>query len=524
MMVIFYTKAYNAEKTLSRPVQSILDQTEGDWLWYLLDNGSQDATGAMIRSYAERDKRIVPLHNERNDCFSEQTSFWWLIKHHGDLDWFCFLDADDAYTPDFLSQMLAFVRQNQLDTAACGFDFIDAETGTYTGQRKLAQDLILASQKDFEAYFPVYHQFMRTNWAKFFSVKLMRQPDFQRLPGIRYGWDTLFTQEMLRRAECFGILSRSLHRYYVSQKSFSYCWDPDRAKADRTLYDLTCKFLIDKCGRVSPQNRTFLQAIYSNAVSDTIGVIHNAALSPADKLREYRAIAENPITLASYRECTDESAARSRTLLLQAALEAGVALGGRDNEDLRAVAQLLLPRCGRSVTAGNLALFLETPELLKALLQDDTDVILKDLLVRMEQGRNVKKYALVEMVQALAADHPLLCQINDAVFLKKYGGIYWKIWQGDGLAALDEMTGLLMENRVRGGRETFLKLFISLAASLEQAPAFVFGKLRLAELYLSQNRPAECRSLVEELEEMGLGEEDEIRTLRTKLEGDAPRA
>lgn len=523
-MVIFYTLAYNAEKTLPRTIQSVRDQTETDWIWYLLDNGAQDGTGKIIRASAEEDPRIIPIRNEKNNVFSPDTSFMELPKQYADSDWFCMLDADDTYTSNFLSEMLAFLERYRLDLAACGFDFIDAETGACAGQRVLPRDLILTSSADFNTYFSVYHQFMRTNWAKLFSVSLTKQLSLERVPDLCYGVDTLYTQELLRHAVRFGILSQSLHHYYVSRKSRSYHWDPQRIEADRLLHELACKFLIDKCGWVSPKNRAFLQSVYANAVSDTVAVIQNAALSPAERLREYRKIAGSPITLAAYRECTDESAGRSKALLLQSALEAGAALGGQDSEDLRAVVQQLLPRCGRAVTAANLALFLKAPELLKALLRDDSDAILRDLLSRVEQGRNVKKYALAETIQALAADCPLLCQINDATFLKRYGGIYWKVWQEDYLAALDEMTGLLMENQIRGGRETFLKLYISLSALLEQANAFIFGKLRLAELYFGQNRLAECRDLVGELEEMGLGEENEVQTLRSKLKNSVSRA
>ena len=53
-------------------------------------------------------------------------------------------------------------------------------------------------------------------------------------------------------------------------------------------------------------------------------------------------------------------------------------------------------------------------------------------------------------------------------------------------------------------------LHISLPAPLELAPAFVFGKLRLVELYLSQNRTEEGRRIVKELEKMGLVEHDKV--------------
>lgn len=516
-MVIFYTLAYNAEKTLPRTIQSVLDQTETDWIWYLLDNGAQDGTAEIIRANAAKDPRIIPIRNEKNYVFSAETSFFELPKRYPDSDWFCMLDADDTYTPDFLTEMLTFLERHQLDVAACGFDFVDAETGICSSQRILPQDLILTSQKDFDAYFPIYHQFLRTNWAKLFSVRLTKQLSYERVPDLCYGRDTLYTQELLRHAGRFGILSRSLHRYYISPKSFSYRWDPGRMEADLVLHDLACKFLIDKCGCVSPQNRTFLQAVYSNAVTDTVNVIQNAALSPAEKLREYRGIAEAPVTLAAYRECTDESAARSRARLILRVLEAGGNLGEQDDIDLRTAMQRLLPRCGQSVNAANARMFLEDPALLRALLQDDADAMMEELLERIRDGRKAKSYDIVGTLRALAVEKPLLCQIDDAVFLRRHAGIYCKVWRGDYLAALDEMTGLLLGNRTGSRREVFLTLFIALAALEEHVPAFIFGKVQLACLYLRQGHREEARAIAAELTEMGV-EDRELEELRRNLE------
>lgn len=517
-MVIIYTMAYNAEKTLPHTIQSVLDQTEPDWIWYLLDNGAQDATGKIIGEYAAKDPRIIPLRNEKNLVFSPETSFLDLPQRHSDTDWFCFLDADDVYTPDFLEEMLSFASKYHLDTAACGYDFVDGATGKITGQRVLPQDMILDTPEEFDLYFPVYHQFMRTNWAKLFSIKVVKQLDIARFPSVFYGTDTLYTQEMLRNSRRFGILAKSLHKYYLFPRSMSYQWKPSRIQADQILHRLACSYLIDKCGHISSKNRNFLQVVYSNAVSDTVNVIQNSALSLADKLREYRGIAENPITLSTYRECTDESAAWSRLNLLGRALEAGAALGKDDGDsDLRAVAQTLLRRCGQTVTAASAPLFLSDQELLQVLLRDDEDALLSLLLKHLQSSREIKKYALLETIQALAADQPLLCWIDDPVFLRKYGNIYQMIFQGSRLSALDEMTGLLLKNKVSSGRETFLNLYISLAAYENQAPAFIFGKIQLAWLYLRQNRREECRAVATELEEMGVTDE-ELNSIRNYLD------
>lgn len=55
---------YNAEKTLERCVDSILNQTYGDFELLLVNDGSQDASGAICDHYAARDSRIRVFHRE----------------------------------------------------------------------------------------------------------------------------------------------------------------------------------------------------------------------------------------------------------------------------------------------------------------------------------------------------------------------------------------------------------------------------------------------------------------------------
>lgn len=506
-MIIFYTMAYNAERTLPRTIQSVLDQTESDWIWYLVDNGSQDSTGKIIEQYAAADARIHPLRNEKNGEFTPDTYYVGLACRHDDTDWLCCLDADDAYQADFLERMLAFAAEYDLDVAACGSDFIEAETGKVLRQRILKKNMILTTPKEYDVYFPVYHQFMRTNWGKLFSVRTVRRIDETQMPPIIYGGDTLYTQETLRGAGRFGILAESLHQYSVSRKGRTFQWDPRRFEADKVLYQSACSFLTYKCGAVSDQNRWFMLTSFLRAAGDTVDVIRQSDLSAADKLREYRAVMDDPLTQTAYLAGNSELALNFKQAVLYFALQAGAALRDQEDQDLRAVARYLAPRCGKAVSAAGAKLFLEDREPLDALFQDDAEALLQGLLTRMEQNRAVKKYAIPAMIRALAADHPALCRIDDGVFLRKHTGIYRKVWQGEYIDALDEMTGMLLENKANSGLETFLQLYIFLAAMEDQAPAFIFGKLQLAALYLRQNRKEECRIVANDLIEMGVDDE-----------------
>lgn len=102
------------------------------------------------------------------------------------------------------------MKINGLDLAACGSDFIDAETGKIRGVRKMQPDLILEGC-GFSDYFPYYHQFMRTTWAKVYTVDLFLKYSSERARGSYspsgYGFDTLLGMENFRNSRKTGIFT-----------------------------------------------------------------------------------------------------------------------------------------------------------------------------------------------------------------------------------------------------------------------------------------------------------------------------
>ena len=55
---------YNVEKYLLECVDSILAQTFTDFELILINDGSQDSSGAICEEYAAKDKRITLIHQE----------------------------------------------------------------------------------------------------------------------------------------------------------------------------------------------------------------------------------------------------------------------------------------------------------------------------------------------------------------------------------------------------------------------------------------------------------------------------
>lgn len=298
-MIYVRTCAYNAEKTLRRAIESILNQTYGDFLFYILDNGSTDGTRDIIRYYAEKDDRIVPFYNERNFDRLENFDFWNLIDSLSEGDYICFLDADDAYDILFLEESLRFLMENELDMVMCGTVFMDAKTWSPCGNKVLSRDIILKDKNDFENYFPAIYWNLRAMWGKLCTVKAKfpysganKQPEWYPV----YGGDTVNVFAALANIDRIGIIAKPLHYYAIFSTSESYRWHEGREKSDVLLFEKAEKLLMEKCGRVSDRNYCMLYAVYFNAIKDTFRVLLESNLDVEKKINISRDIIIHPIT------------------------------------------------------------------------------------------------------------------------------------------------------------------------------------------------------------------------------------
>jgi len=57
---------YNAEKFLDENINAILSQGFEDFEFIMIDDKSKDQSWSIIKKYAKKDKRIIPLRNEKN--------------------------------------------------------------------------------------------------------------------------------------------------------------------------------------------------------------------------------------------------------------------------------------------------------------------------------------------------------------------------------------------------------------------------------------------------------------------------
>lgn len=106
---------YNAEKYLSRCLDSILKQTLQNWELLLIDDGSKDHSGSICDSYADKDARIQVIHQENGGASSARNIG--LAAASG--KYIGFVDADDWVVSEMYQRLLSVAIEKNCDLVMC---------------------------------------------------------------------------------------------------------------------------------------------------------------------------------------------------------------------------------------------------------------------------------------------------------------------------------------------------------------------------------------------------------------------
>ncbi len=87
---------YNRAHTIRKAIDSIINQSYGDWELIIVDDGSTDNTKSVVDSYTDPRIKYVWQENQERSA----------ARNHGiklaNGEWICFQDSDDEYLPDHL--------------------------------------------------------------------------------------------------------------------------------------------------------------------------------------------------------------------------------------------------------------------------------------------------------------------------------------------------------------------------------------------------------------------------------------
>lgn len=116
-MISVVVPIYNAERCLSRCVESLLCQTYRDFEVILIDDGSHDGSASICERYCLADSR-VRYHRQANQGVSAARNKGIELAHG---DYVAFVDADDYVDQNFLKTFAEVVQKERTDLCIQGY-------------------------------------------------------------------------------------------------------------------------------------------------------------------------------------------------------------------------------------------------------------------------------------------------------------------------------------------------------------------------------------------------------------------
>ena len=102
------TPVFNGEKTISRTIKSVINQSFEDWEYIIVDDNSTDESRGIANSFRLIDKRITLLHSTEHQHKAISRNIG-MDRATG--EWICWLDADDFYLPFYLEVLDQAMRR-----------------------------------------------------------------------------------------------------------------------------------------------------------------------------------------------------------------------------------------------------------------------------------------------------------------------------------------------------------------------------------------------------------------------------
>lgn len=203
---------YNAEASIARCIESILNQEYTDFELLLMNDGSKDLSGSICDEYAAKDERVRVIHKENSGVSDTRNLALNLARG----TYLQFLDADDWITPNATRLFVETAEEYQCDMVIADFYRVVGERVSHKGA--IEEDGVL-TREEFAAQMmenpaDFYYGVL---WNKLFRRDIVEKYRLRMDSRISWCEDFMFNLEYIRHCEVFYALQVPIY-YYVKTK------------------------------------------------------------------------------------------------------------------------------------------------------------------------------------------------------------------------------------------------------------------------------------------------------------------
>ncbi|MCR5608204.1 MAG: glycosyltransferase [Lachnospiraceae bacterium] len=233
MKVSVIVPVYNAEKYLSRCIDSILNQTLKELELILVDDESTDSSPAICDRYSEADPRVKVIHKKNGGPGMARNSGLEVATG----EFVAFVDSDDYIDPVMYESMYNEIKANNTDSCLCGFLQIDTKGTVYEnpnplhGKSYYGQEVIddilfniLGSKPDAESDFVIGVAV----WKGLYSMQVIRDNNLTFYSErVFYSEDTMFNVDYFLHSNGVSVVKEMYYHYLENEVSFTKTYKTD---------------------------------------------------------------------------------------------------------------------------------------------------------------------------------------------------------------------------------------------------------------------------------------------------------
>lgn len=212
MKVSVIIPVYNMEKSISKSVEAIINQTYKNIEIILVDDGSKDESLEICKMFEQKYENIKVYHTPNRG--SGPARNYGIDKASG--DFFYFPDADDYIEKNTIEILVKTVRENSCDLVVFGYRGINSRGKIIEEKRYpnlcISGESVRLKYEDYANMSSLYG-IQGAPWNKFFSARIIRANKIE-YPSLRRHQDEIFIARYITYTKKICFINDVLYTYY----------------------------------------------------------------------------------------------------------------------------------------------------------------------------------------------------------------------------------------------------------------------------------------------------------------------
>lgn len=208
---------YNSEKTLSKLLNSILEQNFNNYEIIIINDGSVDNTEDIILSYKSKFNHYKYIFKENSGVSSTRN----IGLQNVEGKYILFADADDYFENDYFIKLYTYIKNNKPELLCFNYYDVFSNSRKIDGLKLYNNQIEMNVEKAITNYlnYTYINQFTGAIWNKVYKTDILKKNNVRFSTDLLIGEDLVFNIEYFCCVKKVCLYDEKLYNYVQSENS-----------------------------------------------------------------------------------------------------------------------------------------------------------------------------------------------------------------------------------------------------------------------------------------------------------------